>query len=164
MIIISIITLVTCKELIMKGVRRQRLTGCMTMMKMMMWSASRWGSICRRLRSAAIALIPTDAFHPLRRSPPRAIKLHGLEAKLAFAHALALDNDDNIENDNVDNAVVLPHANKDSTVLQSSHSIHAGGSLSSCEIFSICCCVNISIAVWAGPVVPSMGRLSINGH
>ena len=61
-------------------------------------------------------------------------------------------------------AVVLPHANKDSTVLQSSHSIHAGGTLSSCEIFSICCCVNISIAVWAGPVVPSMGRLSINGH
>ena len=35
-IIISIITLVTCKELIMKGVRRQRLTGCMTMMTMMM--------------------------------------------------------------------------------------------------------------------------------
>ena len=56
-----------------------------------------------------------------------------LEAELAFAHALALDNDDNIDNDNVDNAVVLPHANKDSTVLQSSHSIHAGGSLSSCE-------------------------------
>ena len=36
MIIFSIITLVTCKELIMKGVRRQRLTGCMTMMMMMM--------------------------------------------------------------------------------------------------------------------------------
>ena len=87
-----------------------------------------------------------------------------LEAELAFAHALALDNDDNIENDNVDNAVVLPHANKDNTVLQSNHSIHAGGSLPSCEIFAICCCVNISIAVWAGPVVPSMGRLSINGH
>ena len=61
-------------------------------------------------------------------------------------------------------AVVLPHANKDSTVLQSSHSIHAGGSLSSCEISSICCCVIISNAVWAGPLVPSMGRLSINGH
>ena len=59
-------------------------------------SASRWGSICRRLRSAAIALIPADTFHPLRRSPPRSIKLHGLEAKLAFAHALALDNDDNM--------------------------------------------------------------------
>ena len=96
-------------------------------------SASRWGSICRRLRSAAIALIPADTFHPLRRSPPRSIKLHGLEAKLAFAHALALDNDDNIENDNVDNAVVLPHANKDSGDLQSSYSIHAGGSLSSCS-------------------------------
>ena len=36
MIIISIITLVTCKELIMKGVRRQRYTGCMMMMMMMM--------------------------------------------------------------------------------------------------------------------------------
>ena len=36
MIIFSIITLVTWKELIMKGVRRQRLTGCMTMMTMMM--------------------------------------------------------------------------------------------------------------------------------
>ena len=34
MIIISIITLVTCKELIMKGVRRQRYTGCMMMMMM----------------------------------------------------------------------------------------------------------------------------------
>ena len=56
-----------------------------------------------------------------------------LEAELAFAHALALDNDDNIENDNVDNAVVLPHANKDSGYLQSSYSIHAGGSLSSCS-------------------------------
>ena len=32
MIIISIITLVTWKELIMKGVRRQRYTGCMMMM------------------------------------------------------------------------------------------------------------------------------------
>ena len=123
-------------------------------------SASRWGSICRRLRSAAIALIPADTFHPLRRSPPRSIKLHGLEAQLAFAHALALDNDDNIDNDNVDNAVVLPHANKDSRDLQSSYLIHAGGSLSSCEVSSICCCVIISNAVWGGPLVPSMGRLS----
>ena len=32
MIIISMIILVTCKELIMKGVRRQRYTGCMMMM------------------------------------------------------------------------------------------------------------------------------------
>ena len=32
MIIFSIITLVTCKELIMKGVRRQRYTSCMMMM------------------------------------------------------------------------------------------------------------------------------------
>ena len=29
-------------------------------------SASRWGSICRRLRSAAIALIAADTFHPLK--------------------------------------------------------------------------------------------------
>ena len=36
MIIISMITLGTCKELIKKGVRRQRLTGCITMMTMMM--------------------------------------------------------------------------------------------------------------------------------
>ena len=37
MIIISIITLVTCNELIiMKGVRRQRYTGCMTMRTMKM--------------------------------------------------------------------------------------------------------------------------------
>ena len=108
-------------------------------------------------------LRPTPC-HVHKKSPPRSIKLHGLEAKLAFAHALALDNDDNIDNDNVDNAVILPHANKDSRDLQSSYSIHAGGSLSSCEIFSICCCVIIRIAVWAGPVVPSMGRLSINGH
>ena len=92
--------------------------------------------------------------------PPRSIKLHGLEAKLAFAHALALDNDDNIDNDNVDNAVVLPHANKDSRDLQSSYLIHAGGSLSSCEVSSICCCVIIINAVWGGPLVPSMGRLS----
>ena len=62
-------------------------------------------------------------------------------------------------------AVVLPHANKDRTVLHSKcPSIHAGGSLSSCEISSICCCVIISNAVWAGPLVPSIGRLSINGH
>ena len=32
MMIFSIITLVTWKELIMKGVRRQRYTGCMMMM------------------------------------------------------------------------------------------------------------------------------------
>ena len=61
-------------------------------------------------------------------------------------------------------AVVLPHANKGRTVLHSRHAIHAGGSLSNCEISSICCCVIISNAVWAGPLVPSMGRLSINGH
>ena len=35
MIIFSIITLVICNELIMKGVRRQRYTGCMMMMMMM---------------------------------------------------------------------------------------------------------------------------------
>ena len=33
-------------------------------------SASRWGSICRRLRSAAIALIAADTFHPLRNVLP----------------------------------------------------------------------------------------------
>ena len=42
----------------------------MTMMKMMMWSASRWGSICRKLRGAAIALIAADTFHPLRNVLP----------------------------------------------------------------------------------------------
>ena len=79
--------------------------------------------------------------------------------------ARALDNDDNIDNDNVDNAVVLPHANKGRTVLHSKcPSIHAGGSLSSCEISFICCCVIISNAVWAEPLVPSIGRLSINGN
>ena len=68
MIIISIITLVTCNELIiMKGVRRQRYTGCMTMRTMMMGrvffcgqrgvKGSRrphsHGSRSRRLKSAA---------------------------------------------------------------------------------------------------------------
>ena len=37
------------------------------------------------------------------------------------------------------NAVVLPHTNKDHTDLQSRHWIHSGGSLSSCEVSSICC-------------------------
>ena len=37
------------------------------------------------------------------------------------------------------NAVVFPHTNKDHTDLQSRHWIHSGGSLSSCEVSSICC-------------------------
>jgi len=46
MIIISIITLVTCKELIiMKGVRRQRYTGGMTMRTMMMGRVILSGSV-----------------------------------------------------------------------------------------------------------------------
>ena len=54
-------------------------------------------------------------------------------------------------------AVVLPHANKDRTVLQSRHAIHAGGSLSNCEISSICCCVIISNAVMTNPYFCSIG-------
>ena len=65
-------------------------------------------------------LRPTPC-HVHKRSPPRSIKLHGLEAKLAFAHALALpapgaavawvkagriddadDDDDNDDNDDDD--------------------------------------------------------------
>ena len=65
-------------------------------------------------------LLPTPC-HVHKRSPPRFIKLHGLEAKLAFAHALALlapgaavawvkavriddadDDDDNDDNDDDD--------------------------------------------------------------
>ena len=63
-------------------------------------------------------------------------------------------------------AVVLPHANnKDRKLLNSKcPSIHAGGSMSSCDISYICCCVIISNAVWAGPLVPCMGRLSMNGY
>ena len=42
-------------------------------------------------------------------------------------------------------AVVLSHANKNRTFLNSKYpSIHAGGSMSSCEISSICCCGNLS--------------------
>ena len=100
-------------------------------------SASKWGSICRKLRSAAIALIAADTFHPLRNVlpvPPTDAMPCPQEVTTAIHKtARALDNDDNIDNDNVDNAVVLPHANKDSRDLQSSYSIHAGGSLSSCS-------------------------------
>ena len=65
-------------------------------------------------------LRPTPC-HVHRRSPPRSIKLHGLEAKIAFGHALALpapgaavawvkagriddadDDDDNDDNDDDD--------------------------------------------------------------
>ena len=54
-------------------------------------------------------------------------------------------------------AVVLPHANKGRSVLHSSHSRHAGGSLSNCEISSICCCVIISNAVMTNPYFCSIG-------
>ena len=36
MIIISVINMVNCKELMMKGVRRQRHTGCMSMMTILL--------------------------------------------------------------------------------------------------------------------------------
>ena len=98
-------------------------------------------------------LRPTPC-HVHRRSPPRSIKLHGLEAKLAFAHALALpapgaavawvkavriddadDDDDNDDNDDDDDDDDDDNEDDDddSGDLQSSYSIHAGGSVSSCS-------------------------------
>ena len=51
-LIISIITSLKWTELIMKGVRRQRLTGCMTMMTMMMGIFLLLGSVASNVPAA----------------------------------------------------------------------------------------------------------------